>query len=384
MDDNRRTYSRRDFLQKSAITAAAAGSLAVGARLATGPATTPRAAAAGTPPWQILNAYYFRGNMYTSVPSAVRADMEWMADHGTTAVTIGVIEQDLDSAIENIDRICTEAHRVGMKVFATPSRWGNIVAGSLKVPSIFTNKHSDSWILGSSGKPSDPAGFGFASSVHYPEVVDFFKTSIEQLLTQWPIEGIIWDEPKTLESKDFSPNAVAQKPPDSTDDWYTDSVCDFFDDVSGYAKSVNPNVVVSLFIYSTYSDSDENPYVLQRCAQINNIDYFGCDGRPWRVTDDLGPLGDGRSPNTKVLLPNAQQFIAAARQNGKGGVLLMENFDYDPPQPYYIDLTARTVPEVIALKPEHLIYYYYGRSLTDPDSAMKVIATALDNAQRSK
>lgn len=383
MNSTSRRYTRRDFLHKSAITAAAAGSLAVGGRLATSGAVTPRAEAAGTPPWRILNAYYFRGQMYTSVPAQVRADMQWMADHGTTAVTIGVLEQDLDSATQNIDRICTEAHRAGMKVFATPSRWGNIVAGSLKVPSIFTNKHSDSWILSSSGKPTN-TGFGFASSVHYQEVVDFFTSNLQQLLTQWPIEGIIWDEPKTLETQDYSANAVAQKPPGSSDDWYTDTVCDFFDDVSGYAKSINPDVVVSLFIYSTYSDSDQNPYVMQRCAQIKNIDYFGCDGRPWHVSDDLGPLGDGNNPYTKVLLPNAQQFIAAAQQNGKGGVVLMENFSFDPPEPYYIDLMTRTIPQVITLKPEHLIYYYYGRSITDPDAVMKVTATALDNARRGK
>lgn len=379
MDGNRRRYTRRDFLQKSALTAAATGSLAMGTRPSTGDAAT-----APATPWRILNAYYFRGQMYTSVPSEVREDMKWMADHGTNAVTIGVLEQDFSSAIQNIDRICTEANRAGMKVFVTPSRWGNIVAGSLKVPSIFTNKHSDSWVLNSSGKPADPIGLGFASSVHYQEVVDFFNSSLEQLLTQWPIEGIIWDEPKTLETKDYSPNAVAQKPPGSTDDWYTDTVCDFFDNVSGYAKSVNPHVVVSMFIYSTYSDSDQNPYVMQRCAQIKNIDYFGCDGRPWHVSDDLGPLGDGNNPYTKVLLPNAQQFIAAARQNGKGGVVLMENFDFDPPEPYYLDLMAQTVPEVIALKPEHLIYYYYGRSITDPDRAMKVMATALDNARHGR
>lgn len=378
MDESRepRGGTRRDFLKTSALTAVAAGGLSLGAELA-----APSSAAAvpqGKAPWRILSAYYFRGQMYTSVPAQVRADMEWMAQQGTNAVCIGILEQDLDSAVENVDRICTEAHRVGMRVFAVPSRWGNLVAGSLKVPSIFTNKHSDSWILDSNGKPKN-TGFGMASSVHYPEVVDFFKTSVEQILTQWDIDGIIWDEPKTLGTQDFSANAVAQKPAGSDDTWYTDTVADFFADVSAHAKSVKPETLVSFFIYG--DDVSKNPYNVERCAQIANIDYFGCDGRPWSMDDDLGPNGDGQNPYTKVLLPNAQTFIDKARQNGKGGCVLMENFDFDPPQTYYTNLMQRTVPRVIAMRPEHLIYYYYGRSLTDPDQVMDVMSKALKAAR---
>ncbi|MFU8851191.1 hypothetical protein ACNAW0_09440 [Micromonospora sp. SL1-18] len=372
----KRQESRRDFLKKSALAAAGVEALALGGGLAmpTPAVAAPAKPGAGKAPWQILSAYYFRGHMYTSVPSAVRDDMAWMAQQGTDAVCIGILEQDLDAAIENVDRICTEANRVGMKVFAVPSRWGNILAGSLKVPSTFTCKNRNSWILDSKGNPKN-TGFGMASSVHYPEVVDFFKNSVQKILTQWPIDGIIWDELKTLNTEDLSPNAVARKPPGSDATWYTDAVADFFDDVSAHAKSIKPDTAVSLFLYG--DDTVKNPYNVERCARIQNIDYFGCDGRPWRMSDDLGPNGDGKNPYSKVLLPNAQEFIDKAHQNGKGGLVLIENFSFQPPEPYYIDLMKRTLPEVFNLRAEHVMYYYYGRSMTDPDAVMNVTAKAI-------
>ncbi|MGW3506470.1 twin-arginine translocation signal domain-containing protein [Streptomyces sp. NPDC000994] len=382
--------SRRDFLRKSALAASAAGATAaLGGGLS--PAfAAPQDAGQDAPeasnakngdtkgPWKILNAYYFRSHMYTCVPSNIRRDMEWMAQQGTNAVTISILEQDFDAAVQNVDIICAEAHRVGIRVHAVPSRWGNLVAGSPKVPSSWGVKNTQYAALDKKGKPKT-TGLGPISSIHYPEVVDFVKDGVERILTQWPIDGIIWDEPKTLTTQDFSPPAVAKKPAGSDDNWYTDTVADFFGEVSAHAKSVKPDVVVSMFVYSSYTQT--NPYIVERCAQIPNIDYFGCDGRPWRMSDDLGPDGSGQAPYNKVLLPNAGEFIDTARRNGKGGCVLIENFSFDPPETHYLQTMERTMPEVVAMRPEHLIYYYYGRSIADPDRAMKITSKVLKDGR---
>lgn len=101
----------------------------------------------------LLNAYYFRRHTYTLVPRHLREDMEWMADCGTQAVSIGVLEQDLEAARWNLDHACREADRAGLKVYAVPSRWGGLVAGSLKVPSLFTATHPETWVRKADGTP---------------------------------------------------------------------------------------------------------------------------------------------------------------------------------------------------------------------------------------
>jgi hypothetical protein len=47
--------------------------------------------------------------------------MAWMADHGTDAVTIGVLEQDLFAGVENMQLIRDEARRAGLAFYVTPS-----------------------------------------------------------------------------------------------------------------------------------------------------------------------------------------------------------------------------------------------------------------------
>lgn len=91
--------------------------------------------------------------MYTLVPDQVREDMEWIADTGTDAVTIAVLEQDLYAARENIETIHREAARVGLKLFAAPSRWAGQVAGAPRVPGLFTASHPETWVRNEDGTP---------------------------------------------------------------------------------------------------------------------------------------------------------------------------------------------------------------------------------------
>jgi len=92
------------------------------------------AAAAGEKP--LLSAYYQRAHMYTIVPPHVREDLKCMAGIGTNVVCIAILEQDLFAAVDNVTLISDEAAKAGMKVFTIASRWGGLVAGSPKVPSL--------------------------------------------------------------------------------------------------------------------------------------------------------------------------------------------------------------------------------------------------------
>ena len=113
----------------------------------------------------MLNAYYFRQHMYTLVPRYVREDMKWLADVGTDAISIGVLEQDLYASVYNINIIIEEAARVGIDVWAVPSRWGGVIAGSPKVPSVFTIQHPETQICDADGSPHNTAVSGRISSI---------------------------------------------------------------------------------------------------------------------------------------------------------------------------------------------------------------------------
>jgi len=312
-----------------------------------------------------LNAYYFRQHMYTLVPRHVREDMEWMVSVGTDAVSIGVLEQDLFAAEANMDIICREAERVGMEVYAVPSRWGGLVAGAPKVPSLFGSTRPETWMLEEDGSPH--TSFGPCCSVHHPATYDFFCETLERLLLRWPITGVIWDEPKALTKADHSPMARKAKPHDAPLEWHTDSFTGFFDRVNLHARSVRPDVRLAMFIYGHL---DGHP--LESCARIPSLDDFGLDGRPWSLAQDAPP--DPRDEAHKSLIDQAPRFIEAARRHGKRPMMLIEHHNMVEE---CFDLMDRRLSDVLSLDADHILYYYYGRNVPNPDRQMEIIARHL-------
>jgi len=129
--------------------------------------------------------------MYTLVPHQIREDLKWMQDVGTQAVSVAVLEQDLFAAVENIEIICNEAAKLGMDVYAVPSRWGGLFAGAPKVPSLFSVQNHHTWVLEEDGSPKISKYSGVISSVHYPETLEFFLSSIDEMFKLWDFKVTI-------------------------------------------------------------------------------------------------------------------------------------------------------------------------------------------------
>src|SRR5690625_7740831 len=55
-------------------------------------------------------------------------------------------------------------------------------------------------------------------------------------------------------------------------------------------------------------------------AAIKGLDYFGCDGRPWRIED-----GGQLEAKDKTLLDQGHRFLEAARSNDLKSLLMVEN-----------------------------------------------------------
>lgn len=315
---------------------------------------------------EILNAYYFRAHMYTMVPRQVREDMQWMADLGTNVVSVGVIEQDLFAAVENIAIVCKEAERVGMQVYAVPSRWGGLFAGAPKVPSLFSVKNPQTWMLNKDGSPQVSNVSGVKSSVHYPETFEFFIESLDEMFRHWPIKGVIWDEPKSY-GFDYSPKAIENLGPDAPEEAHVKATVDFHGRLNKYIKDKYPDITTNLFAYANLKDSE-----LALIAKTQHLDYLGCDGRPWYNSD-----GGQQESGGKVLLgENAgERFLSAAKQNNKKSLWLIENHNLATAD---IPLMDKRLPEVLQHPVDHLIYYYYPRNVADPEKAMQVISKHLN------
>jgi len=357
--------NRRTFLKSSATASVALPALATAAEKAPIKSVNKTSTA--------IAAYYLNAHMYTIVPAHVRADMEWMAAIGTTYVCPGVVEQDLTAAYENHAMIAEEAARVGMKILAVPSRWAGLTAGAPKVPSLFTVLNPDTWVVNKKGSTQVMAKItGAVSSIHHPKTFEFFCATLAEMYKQHPkMAGFFIDEPKNF-IFDQSPAAVAAlgtKDAPMTAHYAAASA--FWGRVAAFAKKQWPDKLTLMF-QQTHNPADE----LAAGAATPNLDYYGCDARPWGLEDDarMQGLGEGQeSGKGKVLLSGkGESFIKAARaQPGRKSFFLAENHNL---QSSMIEPMDRNYPAVLGLRPDMAAYYYYPRNVQEPDRAMAVIA----------
>jgi hypothetical protein len=354
--------NRREFLKPAA---AVPGALLVSKGLSM---TLPARKGEGG---KLLNAYYLRAEMYTMVPRHIREDLEWMASIGTNAVSIAILEQDLFAAQRNVELIHREASRLKMKVFATPSRWGGLVAGAPKVPSLFSVLHPETWVLSRDGSPARfPTTSGVMSSVYHPATYEFFCQSTDKLFREFDLDGITWDEPKAFHP-DYSKAALASLGPQPTRSDFSKGTVDFYARVSRHTRQLHPDKTINMFLMATNRDEEA-----RLASAIPDLDYFGCDGRPWSAEADLAAARrQGRTEHhPKVLVGRGEFFLRLAREHGKKGLLLIENLSMPASMIPVMDVGLK---KVLALNPDQLLYYYYGRDIEDPDRNMAVIARHL-------
>ncbi len=313
---------------------------------------------------KILNAYYLRAHMYTMVPHQIKEDMKWMAGIGTNVVSIAILEQDLWAAVSNIEVICNAAEKEGMKVWGVPSRWGGLVAGAPKTPSLFSASHPDTWILKKDGTPLYSDISAVVSSIYHPGTLDFFCNEADDFLKKFPFDGLIWDEPKHVGSEDFSAAAIKTLGIASSYQERVKHYADFFSSVNSYLRKKHPEITLSLFNQAMVNDM-----VINTMASIQELNYYGCDGRPWSTAD-----GGQLESAGKTLLDNGPKFLDAAKANHVKSLLLMENHNL---QSVDFPLLKKGIPKVMAMNPDQLIYYYYPRNVDDPEKEMEIISATV-------
>lgn len=322
--------------------------------------------AAGSPNSALLNAYYLRAHMYTSVPRQVREDLRWMADIGTSIVSIAVLEHELVTAVKNIDTICDEAAKAGLQVYAIPACWGALTAAG-GVPSVFTAKNPQTWMLKQDGSPIQGLT-GPVSSIHYPETFQFFCESLDALCKQFDIKGVIWDEPKGFRV-DHSPRAVAALGKNAPEVEHFKATTDFHSRVNRYIKGRYPDKTICLFTQPHFPRAFS-----EAASRVALLDYFGADGRPWDLEEDAKWKGFGEgneSGKGKVLLGNGERLLELARQQGIKTLFLVEN--HNLPAVMLPALDAG-LPKVLAKNVDMLVYYYYPRNIEEPERNMSIVA----------
>jgi hypothetical protein len=307
--------------------------------------------------------------------------MEWMADKGTQFVCISVLEQDLFASYENLALIVAEAARLGMQVLAVPSRWGGLVAGAPKVPSLFSVLNPQTWVVNERGTTRLMSqATGAISSVHSPETFQFFCYSLSEMYRQLPqLAGFIVDEPKCF-IVDRSKMAIAALGESAPVTAHYAAARDFLSRVCAFAKEKWPDKFTLMFQQAHLS-----PDELAAGAAVQHLDFYGADGRPWTLEEDarLAKIkGNEEVGRGKVLLSGkGEAFIQSAHAvEGRKSFFLVENHNLKASM---IEVLERNYSSVLALRPDIFTYYFYPRNVEGPDRVMDIIGRKLKAFSRS-
>ncbi len=310
---------------------------------------------------KLLGAYYFGAGYFTLVPQNIRHDLDEMKSWGTDLICIGITENDITYNKGNIAFIVDEAHQRGIKVFGVPSRMAGITAGQPIEPPLFGYHHPETAVLRKDGTPVVRKSHGILSSFYYPEVKEYFIRLTSQMILDFKLDGIIWDEPKSSvpEWQDFSQLALKNNP-DSSFVKYMKDYADFFSDINAELKKAKPDLQIILF-----DEACRNDTVVEESAKIKGLDYFGTDGRPVLIDDTK--ITDNRS--TKILHKYGERYLKAARSNGLKTMILVENQELTK---HEVGLMDKAMPVISKMDVDLLLYYYYGFYEEDTEYKMGV------------
>lgn len=294
---------------------------------------------------RFLSAYYFMGQDLCMVRQHTRSDMRWLAEHAFDAVCVGVHEQQWQQP-RGLQMIVEEAHHAGLQVIAIPSRWAGLIAGWPVLAGHFAASRPDTWMRTADGSPIIKNFCGPLCSVHHPDVKAHMVACTQRVLATWDVDGLMWDELKTLDVVDYHPIALERFGGPAPAEAQRAATLDIFAACNRAARAIKPGLRICSFLYAYYGDEIVLPW-----AATEGFDDIGLDGKcGWAHDFDMKP------PYEKVLLQHAPRFIAAAKANGRRSFALIETQSLSTAK---AEATLRRLPELLALPLDHISVYYH-------------------------
>ena len=130
------------------------------------------------------------------------------------------------------------------------------------MPSIWLSDH-----------PEQTIGERFTACIEKPAFVEWIKEFMKTILTDYELDGIVWDEPKSVHRVSTHPATIRKFGENPTPEDMIGSFMEFFKDLTGYCQSINSSLKQTLFVQK----NDPELFTTQ-AAKLPAIEYMGYDG----------------------------------------------------------------------------------------------------------
>lgn len=294
-------------------------------------------------PPRLITAYCLSYGHWTVIPHQLKASFEEMRNCGFNAVALSFSESEMRYSRRAFEIQVDLAHRCGLKVFVIPSRIGNRFAGAPLMPSLWLSQHPEAQL-------PDQDGFsGPIACTQNPLFRDWIKEFMGTLIGDFPLDGIIWDEPKhpVIDPKTSQRQAAEQ---------LEDSLVEFLEDITAHCLALNPSLLITLF-----NEAYSSEHFTGKSTAIPGIHYVGYDGNLARQS-----FFHEEPQWMKYRVESVwQRTVNECRNANKKTFALVENMLM--PKEAMAEYEENFEAYLQNYRPDHLAIYFYAHNNEDPE-----------------
>lgn len=306
----------------------------------------------------MISAYCLDYNTWVCIPRHVKEDFAEMAGMGVDTVCLSFSENDMAYARRTFEILVRLAHEAGLRVFIIPSRIAGRFAGAPLMPSVWLARNPQYQVPDECWLP--------AGCVESPGVRDWIKSFMKTLITDYALDGIVWDEPKEPTRISHHPDTIARFGENPTEQDMAAGFCEFFEDLTGYCNRLRPDLIQTLFCQKT-----EPEFFTRMISQNPHIHYFGYDGNLCRQS-----VFREEPRETKYRIESAwERTVAECAAAGKGTFALVESMNM--PKAEHESFEQAFDSYLSNYHPDHLSIYYYAHNAEDPEGLNAIISRTM-------
>jgi len=303
----------------------------------------------------MITAYYLCHGHWTVIPHQLEENFADMADCGFTAVAMSFDEGELAYARRGFEKQIALAKKRGLRCLVIPSRLGGRFAGTPFAPSMWLVTHPHCQVP---DLPMWPM-----ACVEPEEFVDWVTGFMTTLVTDYDLDGIIWDEPKRAAVVSHHPNTLRRYGPEPTPEQMEDGFVELLAGLTAHCLSIKPGLSVTVMMDTSGVNSE---HFTDRACAILGIEYFGYDG----------PVSRGSRFHEKpswmgIRIESAwERTVSECSRHGKKTYALIESFMM--PASVMPEFESNLEQYLRNCKPDHLAIYYYGANNEAPEAVQEV------------
>ncbi|HLZ81256.1 MAG TPA: hypothetical protein VKP04_06465 [Ktedonobacteraceae bacterium] len=280
-------------------------------------------------------------------PEVVKQDFEQIRATGAGSIVYAIHEQEAQRWPRDLERGLRQAQDAGLKVHLSLGRYGNLFAGPSLMPSWYTFHHLNTRIKDRHGRYHDISCYNHESFRSW-----LFK-EIEQYLRNFPLNGILFDEPRGPDVTCFC-SVCRALCPDVADlqRFRLRSMVDFLGELCACVKRVDANAKTTVVLLPQDLGQAEE------LAALPHLDTLG-GHLFWQLLHE----------DVQVIERWGRGIVEVTRRHKKRSQLWLQNFNLSDGEELALESAFK---QMVALEPDEVAGYYYWRNNENPDNVWQV------------